>query len=110
MDTTSETATGTPRDGKSVVQVQILGHQLTVRGDGGQDYILDVAKYVDLKMREVTDKLPVASVSKVAILASLHIADELFKERASGTRVGSDVLDKAASLSRRLDEILEDVE
>ena len=109
MEATSDTATGTPRDAKNVVQVQILGQQLTIRGEAGQEYILDVAEYVDKKMREMTEKLPVASVSKVAILASLHIADELFKERASGNRVGNDVLVKAADLTRRLDEVLEDV-
>ena len=71
MEATSDTATGT-RDGKNVVQVQILGQQLTIRGEADQDYILSVAQYVDRKMREVTEKLPVYSMSKVAILASLH--------------------------------------
>jgi cell division protein ZapA (FtsZ GTPase activity inhibitor) len=53
--------------------------------------------------------LPVASVSKVAILASLNIADELFKERANKQRTGSDYQDKAAHLMRRLDEVLDEV-
>ena len=106
METSSDAATGTPRDGKNVVQVQILGHQLTIRGEDDQAYILDVAQYVDRKMREVTEKLPVASMSKVAILASLHIADELFKERANKERVGTDVNGRAAQLAKRLDEIL----
>ena len=68
---------------KNVVQVQIFGHTYTIRSEAEQAYILDVASYVDRKMREITEKLPVASLSKVAILASLNIADELFKERAS---------------------------
>ncbi len=106
MDTPSDTATGMPRDGKHVVQVQILGHQLPIRGEADPSYILELAEFVDLKMREVTQKMPVAAVSKVAILASLNIADELFKERAIKTRVGSDVLDRAEALSRRLDEVL----
>ena len=106
MEASSDTATGTSRDGKNVVQVQILGHQLTIRGEAGQAYILDVAEYVDRKMREVTEKLPVASMSKVAILASLHIADELFKERANKDRVGTDVNGRAAELAKRLDEVL----
>jgi cell division protein ZapA len=109
MDATSDTATGQPRDGKNVVQVQILGQQLTIRGDDGQAYILDVAQFVDKKMREVTEKLPVASVTKVAILASLHIADELFKERAKKEAVGTDVNGRAAELAKRLDEILGEV-
>ena len=109
MEATSDSATGNPRDGKNVVQVQILGHQLTIRGEADQDYILDVAQFVDKKMREVTEKLPVASMSKVAILASLHIADELFKERAKKDRVGTDVSGRAAELARRLDEVLGEV-
>ena len=108
MDTPSDTATGTPRDGKHVVQVQILGHQLPIRGEADPSYILELAEFVDRKMREVTQKMPVAAVSKVAILASLNIADELFKERANKTRVGTDVLGRAEQLSRRLDEILDD--
>src|SRR3989442_12376698 len=69
-------------DARNVVQVQICGHTYTIRGEADQEYILRVASYVDRKMREITEKLPVASLSKVAILASLNIADELFKERA----------------------------
>jgi cell division protein ZapA len=106
MDAPSDTATGTPRDGKNVVQVQILGHQLPIRGDADPSYILELAEYVDRKMREVTQKMPVAAVSKVAILASLNIADELFKERANKSRTGNDVLGRAEQLTRRLDEIL----
>ena len=97
-------------DAKNVVQVQIFGHSYTIRGEADQDYIMGVAAYVDRKMREITEKLPVASLSKVAILASLNIADELFKERANKTRVGTDVLDRAEALSRRLDEVLGEVD
>jgi cell division protein ZapA (FtsZ GTPase activity inhibitor) len=50
--------------------------------------------------------MPVAAVSKVAILASLNIADELFKERANKQRVGTDANDRTADLLRRLDEVL----
>ena len=106
METTSGTATGTSRDGKNVVQVQILGHQLPIRGEADPKYIMELAEFVDLRMREVTQKLPVAAVSKVAILASLNIADELFKERANKQRVGSDVQDRTVELTRRLDEVL----
>jgi cell division protein ZapA len=106
MDTPSDTATGTSRDGKNVVQVHILGHQLPIRGEADPSYILELAEFVDLKMREVTQKMPVAAVSKVAILASLNIADELFKERANKQRVGTDANDRTADLLRRLDEVL----
>jgi cell division protein ZapA len=95
-------------DAKNVVQVQIFGHSYTIRGEADQDYITSVAAYVDRKMREITDKLPVASLSKVAILASLNIADELFKERAQQERQQQLLDTRAARLNAVLDDLLED--
>src|SRR5262245_63175224 len=109
MDTSSDSAGGIPRDGKNVVQVQILGQQLPLRTEADPKYALELAEFVDGKMREVTKMLPVASVSKVAILASLNIADELFKERANKQRSGTDFHDRAARLAKRLDEVLGEV-
>jgi cell division protein ZapA len=99
-------------DTKTLVQVQIFGQNYTIRGEADQDYILGVAAYVDRKMREVTEKLPVASVSsslsKVAVLASLNIADELMKERAQRERLERQLSDRAARLNAVLDELLQD--
>ncbi len=95
-------------DAKNVVQVQIFGHSYTIRGEANQEYILDVAAYVDRKMREITEKLPVASLSKVAILASLNIADELFKERGRQEQQIQTLSHRAARLNAVLDDILQD--
>ena len=113
MDASTADSASTPTrtDAKSVVQVQILGQQLSIRGEADSDYILGVAGYVDRKMREITEKLPVASLSKVAILASLNIADELFKERASRERDGASLTDRESQLHAvldRLDQLLAD--
>jgi cell division protein ZapA len=93
---------------KNVVQVQIFGHSYTIRGEADNAYIIEVAAYVDRKMREITEKLPVASLSKVAILASLNIADELFKERAHRQNQDRQLNDRAARLNAVLDGLLED--
>jgi len=95
-------------DAKNVVQVQIFGHNYTIRGEADQDYIMGVATYVDRKMREITEKLPVASLSKVAILASLNIADELFKERTQRDRQQQLLDRRAARLNAVLDDLLQD--
>jgi len=95
-------------DAKNVVQVEIFGHSYTIRGEADQDYIMGVASYVDRKMREITEKLPVASLSKVAILASLNIADELFKERAQHERNQESLDRRAARLNAVLDDLLQD--
>jgi cell division protein ZapA len=95
-------------EAKNVVQVQIFGHSYTIRGEAEQDYIMGVAAYVDRKMREITEKLPVASLSKVAILASLNIADELFKERSRHEHQQQQLDRRAARLNAVLDELLQD--
>ena len=84
-------------------------HKTSIRGEADQEYIVGVAGYVDRKMREITEKLPVASLSKVVILASLNIADELFKERASRERDGDSLTDRTSRLHAvidRLDQVL----
>ena len=61
-----------------------------------------VAAYVDQKMREINEKLPVASVAKVAVLTSLNLADELFKERDGKVPTTAlDRLARARAASRR---------
>ena len=105
MDASADAGT---RDGKNVVEVHIFGHDYTIRGEADQEYILGVARYVDRKMREITEKLPVASLSKVAILASLNIADELYKERAQRDLQQEQLESRAARLNAVLDDLFED--
>ena len=94
-------------DARNVVQVQICGHTYTIKGEADQEYILGVAAYVDRKMREVMDKMPVASPSKVAILASLNIADELFKERTQHRTHEEQLSQRTQKLNAALDDLLE---
>ena len=95
-------------DAKNPVQVTIFGHSYTVKGEDDRAYVLEVAAYVDRKMREITGRLPVAPLAKVAILASLNIADELFKERARQQAQSKQLNRNAARLNAVLDELLQD--
>ena len=92
--------------------MQICGQNYTIRGEADQDYILGVAAYVDRKMHEMTEKLPAtslsSSLSKVAVLAGLNIADELMKERARRERLERQLSERAARLNAVLDEVLQD--
>jgi cell division protein ZapA len=97
-------------DDKGVVQVDIFGSQYTIKkGNEDPTYIARVAAYVDQKMREINERLPVASVSKVAVLTSLNLADELFKEREDHVKGGVS-LDRLAKSRARLEALLSSVE
>lgn len=95
-------------DEKNEVRVQIFGTSYTIRGQADQAYVQRVASYVDAKMREINEKLPVASVAKVAVLASLNLADELFREREERRRLSELVTQRADRLSGALESVLQD--
>lgn len=60
---------------KKAVTVTIYGNEYTLKGEADPQYIAELAKYVDGKMTEIGKKSS-APAAKVAILASMNIADE----------------------------------
>jgi len=85
--------------------VTIFGSEYKIRG-ADPDYIQVVAAYVDGKMRELEQRLPAGSHTKLAILTSLNIADELFRERDERTRRDNELRDRAKEWGRVLSESL----
>jgi cell division protein ZapA len=63
---------------KKSVTVNIYGNEYTMKGEADPLYISDLAKFVDAKMTEIGKKSS-APAAKVAILASMNIADELHR-------------------------------
>jgi len=66
---------------EKLVEVNILGHEYTVKTDTDEEYIQEIASYVDKKMSEIVRNTKTVSTLNVAILAALNIADDFFKER-----------------------------
>ncbi len=60
------------------VQVEILGQLYSIKGMEDHAYIRELAAFCDAKMREVQKGTGTADAHRIAILAALTIADELF--------------------------------
>jgi len=88
---------------KNVLKVRIYGADYSIRGQADTAYIQTVAEYLDRKMREVDKNVRVDSSLKVAILASLNITDELFRERKEKEEIYSKIEDKIKKLNDRID-------
>ncbi len=84
------------------VRIEVFGNEYNIRGQADPEHIRRVAAYVDLKMREINERLSLPSLSQVAILASLNIADELIREREDRLRSVQAVRDKAGHLEELL--------
>jgi cell division protein ZapA len=92
---------------QDTLSVTILGSEYKIKG-ADPEYIQKVAAYVDAKMRELERRLAAGAPARIAILASLNIADELFRERAERDRLDKELVDRAKTLSRTLGESLRD--
>lgn len=63
------------------VKVEIFGQMYNIRGKDDQDYIRELAAFVDAKMKDVQKGTGTADPHRVAILTALTISDELFRLR-----------------------------
>ena len=87
---------------QNTLSVTIFGSEYKIKGADPQ-YIGEVAAYVDAKMRDLERRLSGGSPTKIAILASLNIADELFREREERSRLLTELKGRAQSLGSALD-------
>ncbi len=86
--------------------VEILGREYKIRGAADAAYISEVARYVDAKLREVSQGGVAPAPDRVAIIAAMNIADELFQLKRSHSEEFSSIEKRAQSLIRMLDESL----
>lgn len=89
-----------------VVTVEIHGQRYAVRSDLDQAYIADLAAYVDQKMRLAADELSSADSLRIAVIAALNLADELYRSRADGVGIEGRVLERTAEIERLVDAVL----
>src|SRR3954466_8897995 len=92
-------------DPKSV-SVEIFGQRYPIRSSLDVEYIQRLAQFVDGKIRAAGDSAPSGDPVRLAVLAALNIADELFRElETARTRDGS-VTERTEELERLLDRVL----
>jgi len=82
------------------IQVEIFGQMYSLKGGKDPDRVRQLASYVNARMKEVQKGTGVSDGYRVAILAALNIADDLFR-----TKGQQEVLQKTAeqSVGRLLD-------
>lgn len=83
---------------KKAVEIEIMGERITLRTDAEENYVRNVAGYVDRKMQEVQKSTRPAAKASIAMLAALNIADEYQKLK-----------DHYDAMSHRLDVLLKKV-
>lgn len=93
---------------EQLVSVVIRGEQFTIRATEDPSYVQKVAAYVDAKLDGIAKGSRSLPPTKAIILASLHIADELFKAEAERERSEGLLAMKLGTLSELLGTALEE--
>ncbi len=61
------------------VTVTIFGEEYSLKGTASSSHMAKLAQYVDQRMHEMAERLPKIGTAKIAVLAALTIADDLYK-------------------------------
>lgn len=85
------------------IQVEIFGQPYQIRAGADPDYIKNVARHVDLKMREIASGIPTVDSLKIAVLAALNITDEYFQLIRSKQDVDREFEARTERLQKLLD-------
>ena len=89
-----------------VVPVEINGQRYPIRSSLDPEYVVRLASYVDQKMRAAGDSTPTGDSLRVAILAALNLADELFRCREANQDRDGIIAERAGEIERLLDRAL----
>ncbi|MEI6667617.1 MAG: cell division protein ZapA [Acidobacteriota bacterium] len=86
-----------------VVPVEILGQRYPIGGGLDAAYIQQLASFVDEKMRAAVGQTSESDSARLAVIAALNIADEVFRLKAP-----ADARDAAlAARLRRLEDLID---
>ncbi len=89
-----------------MVKVEIYDQEYQMTGELDAEYIRELAKFVDGKMRAIAGRNQVVDSLRVAVLAALNIADDYHQLKGKQGAVSSSATDRVAECNRRLDQIL----
>ena len=88
------------------IRVEIYNQTYNIRSDGDTEYIIQLAEFVDSRMREISSGTLTVDSLKVAILAALHIADELHRLKNMHEQADSQLSARSSECAEMLDKLL----
>ena len=88
------------------IRVEIYNQTYSIRSDGDSEHIMRLADFVDKRMREISSGTLTVDSLKVAILAALHIADELHRLKSVHESADAQLASRSTECVEMLDRLL----
>ena len=96
----------TDSPGTPTIRVEIYNQIYNIRSDGDSEYVTQLAEFVDRRMREISSGTLTVDSLKVAILAALHVADELHRLKRLHEQADSQLAARSGECADLLDRLL----
>lgn len=77
------------------VEVEVFGQRLILKCDMDDEYVQELARYVDTHMRSLARTMKTGTPTKLAILTAMTIADQLFQQERR-SQAGQEELERRA--------------
>lgn len=88
------------------VRVVIYDQEYNMKGELDPEYIQQLAKFLDGKMRSIAARTRTVDSLRVAVLAGLNLADEYHQLKAKSDAATQEVDQKVGECHEMLDQIL----
>jgi cell division protein ZapA len=89
------------------ITIQILDKDYrVVCGEDEQAALVESAKYLDLKMREIRDSGKVIGADRIAVMAALNIANEMLQQLQQREQVSRTMTTRIRTLEDKIDTAL----
>lgn len=88
------------------VKLEIYGQSYTMRTDGDAQYVRELARFVDERMNEIAAGSLTVDSLRVAVLAALHIADELHQLKKRYDQFDEQLATRSGEVASVLDQYL----
>lgn len=95
-------------DKPALVHVEIFGQSYAIRAGSEPGYVEQLAAYVDQQMKDIGRSGGAVDSLRVAVLAALNIADELYRERARARAGDAEADERARRLAHELERVLDE--
>jgi cell division protein ZapA len=86
------------------IEIEIFGQRYILKGEADEDYVKRLAQFVDDNMRGLAQGMRTATLSKLAVLAAINIAHQLFQSEQLREKGEADVERRVLSLMESIEE------
>jgi len=90
---------------KKKYQIRVLGQDISVLSESGDEHVEAVVSYVNDKVAEIQRDTKAINVLQVAVLAALNIADDYFKLKGAKEDICYQMEIKSEQLIHLINEI-----